>query len=225
MANETQALNWDEYDEVEEISNEDQAESEDLTRKLLVGKFVCTVGKPELKEMPKAAGKQVDLKLRVDTVIEFLSAIKDKDGKTIMVPGAEGEPKEVPMMKKVPVPPEAQAKMNALFGGQHIYDTIKYPYEDEKGTHKKRRLFVAKKIGIIDRAATAMKVSDWLNAEGKQVVVETELNRYYSDQKKEWQENARVVFFGGYQTLDEAGVNAAALALAAGANDDEFSDI
>ncbi|MFH1152654.1 MAG: hypothetical protein V1793_02465 [Pseudomonadota bacterium] len=221
MANETQALKWEEYDEVEEITTEDQAESDDLTRKLLIGKFICTVGKPELREMPKAAGVQVDLKLQVDNVIEFLQVIKDENGKPIMAPGAEGEDKEVPMMKKIPVSPDAQEKMNAVLSGQHIYDTIKYPIEDEKGTHKKRRLFVAKKIGIIDRAATEMKRSDWLNAEGKQVVVETELNRYYSEQKKEWQENARVIFFGGYQTLDEAGVSS----IAAPVDDDAYLDI
>ena len=223
MATDTQTLNWEEYDEVEEITEEDQAESEDLTRKLLVGKFVCTIGKPELREMPKAAGKQIDLKFRIDKVLEFIQVIKDDAGKPVMVPGAEGEPKEVPMQKKIPVKPEQEVKMDAMICGQHVYDTIKYPFEDEKGTHKKRRLFVAKKIGVIDRNATGMKLSDWLAAEGKQIVVETELNRYYSDQKKEWQENARVVFFGGYQTLDEAGVSG--IVPSAKADDEDFSDI
>jgi len=217
------ALDWDEYDAEEEITEEDQKGSNDLERQLLVGKFVCSVSDVSLKEIPAGmVGIQVTFKFRIEHVLAFETIIKDKDGKTVMRPDSSGI--DQPVLKKLPVPADNQDSLNALLCGQLIFDQVKYPSDeakdDAKGTHKRRRLFVAKKLGIIDEKATAFKRKQWLDAKDKFVIIETERNTYTAKSGEEVI-NHQVIFFGGYETLASAGLDPATFI----GTDDEYDDI
>jgi len=214
----TQELDWDEYDATEEITAEDQKGSESMERTLLIGKFVCEVTDVTLKEASFFAGLQVDLKMRIDHVMEFQQAVKTKDGKAVL--RKDGDGIEVPLEKVLPIDPELQDEINALVCGQHIFDQIKYPEEDEKGSAKRRRLFVAKRMGLIDQKAETMALSVWKTAVGIQIVVDNEKNAYFSKKKNEDVINAQVAY-GGYTSLENAGFDPELLAI----NDDDFDDI
>lgn len=219
-ANETMELNWEEYDSVEDISDADQKQSEDLSRKLLVGKFLCTVVDISLREASYFNGLQVNLKMRIDHVLEFNREVRDKNGKVVMRKAPDGE--EAPLEKKMPISETEQEETNAMLSGLYLFDDINYPAEgeDQKGTHKRRRLFVAKKMGLITNKATQMSMKDWQKVLDSQVVVESEKNRYLSKGSGEYVTNHQVMF-NGYSTLAANGLDPEAFAN----NDDDYSDI
>jgi hypothetical protein len=214
----TQELDWDEYDATEEITKEDQKSSESMERTLLIGKFVCEVVGVTLKEASFYTGLQVDLKMRIDHVMEFQQAVKNTEGEPVMRKDKDGI--EVALEKVLPIAPELQDEMNALVCGQHIFDQIKYPEEDEKGSAKRRRLFVAKQLGLIDKKATEMALSVWKTAVGVQVAVDNERNAYFSKKQDKDVVNAQVAY-GGYTSLEDAGFDPELLNV----NDDDFDDI
>lgn len=214
----TQELDWDEYDVTEEITKEDQKGSENMERTLLIGKFVCEVTGVTLKEASFFTGLQVDLKMRIDHVMEFQQTVKNTEGKPVM--RKDGDGVEVLLEKVLPIAPELQEEINALICGQHIFDQIKYPEEDEKGSAKRRRLFVAKRLGLIDQKAESMTMSVWKTAVGVQIVIDNERNPYFSKKKDKMVVNAQVAY-GGYTSLADAGFDPELLA----ANDDSFDDI
>ena len=232
-------LDWDAVNADEEVSEKDQKQSDSLDSSFPVGTLLCEILSctPEEKEITEwKKGKKIKeytcyiaiLTCCIQYVIELEQEVADENGMPIM---RDNEP----LMKKMPVKEEDIESVNDLYAGIIIPIEVHLPHPEEKESKKKRRLFVAKRIGIMLPTATELKTSAWANSPGKQVVLITEHN-HWEDKDGNKNHNVKV----GWSGLDFPGnyPDAVSAVLAAKQNqdstrtggqvdspDDEFGDI
>ncbi len=189
-------FNWDDIDVDEEITEEEQAASENIEMQTPVGKFLCTVMdcQPVEKSFSQYDCLAAHLKMRIDEVIQTEQPVLDKDGKPLV---RNGEP----VMKVQDVDKKDRAKVDAMIVGQFLFDDITLYHHKEKDSVKRRRLFVAKQIGIITPNAAGITGKDWQKAPGSQVMVTTEWNTWKDKNTDEVRKNVRVGW-SGYEKVD-----------------------
>jgi hypothetical protein len=189
---------WDQVDVEETVSETDIKQSDNLGSGTPVGKFLCTLEDITCQEnaMKEYTCLAANMKLRIDRVIELEQpVIDDKTGKPI-------ERGRIVVMKKMPVKPEKQAEANMLYGGQYLYDMVNLAHAKEKQGMKNRRVFVARRLNIITEQefvgnkAIVIPTKAWPAAKGRQVVVETEWNRWKDKLTGEDRQNVKVKFDG-----------------------------
>lgn len=184
-------LKWEELDTDEEITGEEQKQSEDISLTSPVGKFLCQITEvyPEDKTFHAYSCAAAIMKMRIDDVIEFERVLMGDDKKPIMHQGEE--------VKKVQVVTEDLKKIIMdLVGGQYIKDEVNLFHPKEKPNTKKRRLFVAKKIGILKPNGTSLPTSAWPGAVGNMVIVTTAWNHWEHKVTKQPQKNVKVEWDG-----------------------------
>lgn len=210
---ETQTINWDEIDIDEEITEADQKMSDDISVETPVGKFICTVEECNAQENAMSAYTcyAANLKFRIDSVIELEQPVKDDKGNVVKRNG------EV-LHKKMAVEADKLAGVNALYAGRFLFDNVNLAHPKEKDAMKKRRLFVAKKLGIISPQATTMTGRDWAGSVGRRVIVDTEWNSWKDKTTGELKKNVRVGW-GGYDFAPQNG------SIVEDVIDDDFSNI
>lgn len=207
---ETQVYNWDEVSVDEFITEADQKASDNLSVSTPVGKFLCTIVESIAKEnaMKEYTCMAAGWKMRIDSVLELEQPVFDDKGQPVMRDGEQ-------LMKVLPVKDEAKKAADLLCAGRFIFDDINLVHVKEKEGMKKRRLFIAKRAGLITNASTKMTARMWgPGAIGKQVVVTTAWNTWKDQNTKEIKRNVRVLF-DGYDYPEVAGSPA----------DDDFSGI
>lgn len=210
---ETQTINWDEVYVDESITEEAQAASENISVETPVGKFLFTIVECTAKEnvMTAYTCHAANLKMRIDDVIEIEQPVKDAEGKIVKRNGET-------LYKKMPVEQNKKAGINALYAGRFIFDLVNLVHSKEKEAMKNRRLFIAKKIGIIDVKTDRITGKDWANAVGKRGIVTTEWNTWTDKTTGELKKNVKVAWAG----YDAASVNGSSKSVP---QDEDFSDI
>lgn len=202
----TQVVDWNAFEVDDEISEKDQAGSNSLSLDYFVGKALCMVVESNAIEKTFKDGDGVKrdcyavrLKLEIEKVIQVDQPILDKEGKQI-------ERNGIAVTKVLPVPEGQQEKYDETFAGRALFDEINLFSKYEKDNTKKRRLFVAKKIGIIDEKATNLPSKLWADCVGRRVIVNSEWNRWEDSLTGELKENAKVSYFKGYESAGEDAV-------------------
>lgn len=210
---ETQTINWDEVYVDESITEEAQAASENISVETPVGKFLFTIVECTAKENAMSAYTchAANLKMRIDDVIEIEQPVKDTEGKVVKRNGET-------LYKKMPVEPGKKAGINDLYAGRFIFDQINLVHSKEKEAMKNRRLYIAKKIGIIDAKTDRLTGRDWANAVGKRGIVSTAWNSWTDKVTGEIKKNVKVEWAG----YDSAPVNGSVNNTP---QDEDFSDI
>ena len=200
----TQTYDWDAVNVDESISEADQKASENLSTGSPVGKFLVTI--VECAAVEKAFTSYsciaANLKMRIDSVLELEQEVYDDKGQLVKRNG------EV-LMKRMPVAGEAKAKADALYCGRFIFDDVNLYHAMEKEAMKKRRIYVAKKIGLITSDSAKLTGAMWKNSPGKQVVVATEWN-YWKDKNSGEQKRNVKVGWDAYDFASTAGAVAEA---------------
>jgi hypothetical protein len=161
-------LTWDQVEITEDISEKDQAASEDISTTSPVGKFLVTVvsAEPEEQTFKKYSCIAAVLKFRIDKILELEQPLLDDNGKQVLK-------NNIPL-KKVQLVPEAKLEsVNSLFLGQCITDNVNLYNPKEKTNMKNRRIFIAKKLRLIDQKSTEISTSIWLEAVGSTCIIET----------------------------------------------------
>jgi len=182
---------WDTIDVDESITNEDLAKADNIDVQTPVGKFLCTIveSNPIEKNFNKYSCMATKLKMRIDEIIKIEQPIIDKNGQPVK---REGE-----VLQKVQVvTPDKAEGIKGLYAGRFIFDEVNLFNPKEKEAMKNRRLFVAKRLGIIPPGATSLTTSMWAQAPGKQVVLTTEWNIWKDKITEEKKSNVRVGWSG-----------------------------
>ncbi|HAR33869.1 MAG TPA: hypothetical protein DCR95_07215 [Desulfobacter sp.] len=207
---ETQTYNWDEVDVDESITADEQKASENISNSTPVGKFLCTIVESTAKEnaMKEYTCIAANWKMRIDSVLEIEQPVFDDKGVAVKRDGQQ-------LMKVLPVADQAKKNADALNAGRFIFDSINLHNPKEKEAMKKRRIFIAKKAGIITSESQKMTGKMWgPGAIGLQVVVTTEWNSWVDKETKEKKRNVKVAWDGyDYPEIANAPV------------DDDFSSI
>lgn len=207
---ETQVYDWDKVKLDESITEADQKASENLSNSSPVGKFLCTIIESTAKEnaMKEYTCMAAGWKMRIDSVLELEQPIFDDKGQPVKRDGEQ-------LMKVLPVAGDAKKAADLLCAGRFIFDDINLVHLKEKEGMKKRRLFIAKRAGLITNASTKMTARMWgPGAIGKQVVVTTAWNQWVDKTTKELKKNVKVMF-DGYDYPEVAGAE----------KDDDYSRI
>lgn len=202
MANETN-IDWDAVDIDEEVSEQDQKTSNSLDNSSPVGKFLCEIIESNAREnaMKEYTCYAANLKFSIKSALELEMPIFDDKGAPIM---RNGEP-----VKKVRALNDAEAEeANAEFQGRLLFDDVNLAHPKEKPGMKKRRLFVAKQIGLISMDSVKLTSKMWANAAGKYVVIITGWNRWtpkssQADPNPEPRKNVKVKY-DGYEAASVA---------------------
>lgn len=192
---ETMDLNWDEVDVDETISEGDQAASEDISMSSPVGTFLCLIDDCILRtndKMKKYSCNSANLKMIIKKVIKIEQVLTD-EGKPVKVNG------EI-VKKSLSVPEGKQDELDALYCGMIHFDEVNLFHPKEELFMKKRRHFVAKKIGIMSDKATELKTSAWPGSVGNYTIVTTEWNRWKDKTTGEKKKNVRVAWDGYKKT-------------------------
>lgn len=188
---ENNALDWDSVVISETVTASDIKKAESLSMKNPVGLFLCEITdvSPVEKNFSEYSCVAAKLKMKVKSVLEIEKAVFDDAGKEVVRNG------EI-LMKVFPVTdPKEKAELDMLHSGLLITDEVNFYNVKEKETMKNRRLFVARKIGILDERSGELSGQMWRNAKGLLVIVRTELNRY-TDKKGDEKKTVRVAFDG-----------------------------
>lgn len=185
---------WDQVDVDESITEQDQATSNDLNTQAPVGTFLCTVMEctPVEKDFNAYSCMAAALKLRIDDIQKIELPVLDGSSQPIK---REGEV----VMKAQPIPDTRRAELEALYLGQIIKDEVLLFHPKEKENTKRRRLFVAKRLGLITPQATSIGGREWKNAPGHQAIVTTVWNSWEDKTTKEIKRNVKVDW-AGYET-------------------------
>lgn len=195
-------IEWDSVVVSEKVTAADIKKAEQLSAQNPVGLFLCDVVDvtPLEKNLKEYSCVAAQLKLRVKRVLEIEKPVFDDAGKAVV---RNGEP----LMKVSPVlDPKEKEELDNLHGGLLMTDEVNFYNEKEKERMKNRRLFVARKIGILDEHSCELNGQMWRNAKGKEVIVRTEWNGWVDKVTKEAKKNVKVAF-DGYEsaaTLTEA---------------------
>lgn len=190
MADEN-TMSWDEVDVTEDINEADQKASEDINTTSPVGKFLVTVTACDAIEKSFKAYSCVAAKpkFRIDKVIMIERPLVDDKGKAVKRNGET--------VQKVQNVPESQVKkINDLLSGQFITDEINLFNPKEKDAMKNRRLFVAKKLRLVDKNSTQLPTSIWPGSVGCTCIIETEWNYWVDKITEEKKRNVRVKWDG-----------------------------
>jgi len=198
MAEKVTTLNWDEVSLSENVTEADFKKAETLGGSVPVGLFVCDIKEPSLfqKSMKEYSCAAIGLKMEVVEVLELEQPVIDDEGKAVI---RNGEP----LMKLMPVGGTTKINADAQYKGMNINDDVFMPNSKEKDGMKNRRLFVARKIGIIS-GPDELTTAKWRNVAGRRVIVRTEWNHWTDKDTKEPKKNVKVGY-SGYEhisTLD-----------------------
>lgn len=188
---ETIEYDWGEVDVDEEVTEELQKQAEDLTLTTPVGRFVCTViaSKAIEKSFDKYSCIAAALTMRIDGVIEIEQTIMD-NGKPLVVQG-----KEQKAVRKVDG--ESKARFEKMYIGKIISDEINLFSPQEKDGMRNRRIYVAKRFGLITNDSDKLTGEHWGKIIiGRKAIVETKWNRWKDKTTQELRENVKVAFSG-----------------------------
>lgn len=192
---EDKTLDWDEVNIDETITEADLKNAERVSRRIPVGTLLCTVKKVSLieKTFKEYSCAAASLSFEINSVLELEREVQGEDGKPIM---RNGEP----LMKVSEISGKEKIEADAFYSGMIVKDDVNLYSPKEKPASKNRRLFVAKKIGILNETETNLTGRMWQNAEGCQVIIRTEWN-HYTDKEGNKQKNVRVGY-SGYEHVD-----------------------
>jgi hypothetical protein len=189
---ETQTYDWDSVDVDESITEADQKAAENLSTSTPVGKFLVTVVESNAVEKAFKAYSCIaaNLKMQIDGVIELEQPVFDDKGQPVKRNGEA-------LLKRLPVTGDAKVKADALYVGRFLFDDVNLYHVSEKEAMKKRRVFVAKKIGLITSDSQNLTGKMWGETIlGMQVVVTTEYNSWKDKDTGEMRRNVRVAWDG-----------------------------
>jgi len=188
--------------ETEVLSDSDReaSASETLTTQLPIGKMLATVveSTPVSKTILGNNVFVANLKFRIDHVFMLEKPVLDEAGKPVSQKGAI-------LMEMVRLTEDEAAIVDKAHAGRFIYDEISLPTPTEKEFFRRRRLFVANRLGLITGNTAALTSKSWgYDVIGKSVVLTTELNEW-TDKKGVLQQNVRVARDGyAYPELAQA---------------------
>lgn len=182
---------WDQVDVEETITEAEQKQSNDLSLQTPVGQFLCTIVEcnPIEKSFEKYTCMAAKLKMKIDGLVKLEQPILNADGTPVK---REGEI----VMKVQAIPADKMAEYEALFLGQFIFDEVNLFHPKEKEATKRRRLFVAKRFGLITPTDQAIGAREWASSPGKQALVTTEWNTWEDKNTKELKRNVKVGWSG-----------------------------
>lgn len=206
----TQTYNWDEVNVDETLSKADHEGAADLSNSTPVGKLLVTIveSKAVEKTFKEYSCIAANLKMRIDSVLEIEKPVIDDKGQPLK---RNGEP----VMKRQPIADDEKAKADMLYCGRFVFDDVNLHNQKEKEAMKKRRIFIANKVGIITGDTAKITGAMWgKDIIGKQAVVTTEWNAWEDKVTKEIKRNVKVAW-DGYDFAETAGNPA----------DDDFSQI
>lgn len=213
---ETVTTPWDQIDIDETITEADRKAAENFDMEKQPGIFLAEVIECNAVEKESQAYTcyAAALKMKVLQVLEINQPVLDDDGKPI-----ERDGQAIGVIK--PVPDDRCGEFDALYVGTIISDDVKLFHRKEKLSIKNRRLFVARRLGLIQENTTEMNSNIWPQAVGKVVIVKTEWNTWKDQNTGEQKRNVRVGWTG-YDYASNAGVDAQAQETAL---DEDFADI
>ena len=187
----TQEIPWGEIAVDETVTEADQAASDDISNKTMVGWALCTVSECTAFEnvMKTYTCNAANLKLIINSLIKIEQPVIDDNGQPVKRNG------EV-IQKIMDIPADKLVAMNALYAGRFIFDTINLQHPLEKDGMRNRRLFVAKRLGLITPTSTVIPAMAWAGAAGKQVIVKTEWNLWKDKITEEINKNVKVAWDG-----------------------------
>jgi hypothetical protein len=193
---ETKHLSWDDpqIDPGEVITEEEIKSAEQLGSKAPVGRYLCTCVEsvPKQVDFKEYSCIAAGLKFRIDKTLE-LGVKEDKRWEFKPVVGDQGED----------------------FEGMFIFDDIAMASPKEKEGMKKRRILVAKRLGLISDTTAQITKQMWAkDVVGKQAIITVEEN-IYTDKNGNEKANTRVGF-SGYDYAESAKTNITA---------DDYDDI
>ena len=153
---ETQTYAWDDVFVNEEITEADQKAAENISNSTPVGKFLCTIVDSIAKENAMSAYTCIaaNWKMRIDSVLEIEQPVFGDKGQPVKRDGQQ-------LMKVLPVTDEAKKNADALNVGRFIFDDINLAHAKEKDAMKKRRIYIAKKAGLITSESSQMTGKMW----------------------------------------------------------------
>jgi hypothetical protein len=190
---------WDQVDVEESITASDQKQSDSLDVQTPVGKLLCSVAEcvPVEKNFDKYTCMAAKLKMKINGLVKLEQPLLNADGTPVK---REGEI----VMKVQDIPAEKKSEYEALFLGQFIFDEILLFHPKEKEATKRRRLFVAKKLGLITPSAQSIGSKEWAGAPGKDVIVTTEWNAWKDKNTGDLKRNVKVGWSGYEFATDTA---------------------
>ncbi len=187
---------WNEIDDEEfEVTEEDQENSEDLSFKQFLG-----VGLYEAVSSEAIEGSWIEycpwvalVTYRLVDVIEAYMPLIDEDGKKIEKNGV------VVTRQRALTDKEKKAFSGEI--GAELKDKVALPHPAEKGGTKKRRLNVAKCLGIMTNDDRSETMKMWRDAPGKQVIITTVVNGWKDKKTDEWIERGIKIPYDGYKAV------------------------
>jgi len=196
MTESTAVYSWDSLDVDEYITPTDHAVSNNLDIQTPVGAFLVSVLEctPIEKNFDKYSCMAAKLKMRIEAVLKIEQPLVDSKGQQIKRDG-------VLIQKVQDIPVNKRDGINALYTGRFIFDEINLYNIKEKEAMKNRRLFVAKKLGLITEQSTVLNTAMWAGAVGRKAIVITEWNSWQDKLTKETKKNVKV----GWSGYDFAG--------------------
>jgi hypothetical protein len=189
---ETQTINWDLINATDTIDEAALAASEDISAQSPVGKFICTIMEPVEaieKQFKAYSCYAAKLKMRIDAVLKIEQPVFDDKGAPIKRNGDF-------IMKVQDVPADKLAAISAKYSGRFVFDEIPLAHPKEKEAMKNRRLFVARRIGIISPQSVQLTSQQWQGAANRQVVIITEWNTWTDKDTDEKKKNVKVAWDG-----------------------------
>jgi len=194
---------WDEVDVDETITEADQVAADQMDAEKQPGVFLCEVTECnaiEKTKKPKNAVAYVcysaALKYKIHQVIELNQPIMGEDKKPIIREG-------VIVASMQPVADDKKEAISALYVGSTLQDEVDLYHPKETEFTKKRRIFVAQRMGLISKAETEMKSSIWPGSVGSMVIIKTQWN-LWTNAAGEKQKNIKIDFFAGYDFASKA---------------------
>lgn len=190
---------WDQVDVEESITASDQKQSNSLDIQTPVGRLLCSVVEcvPVEKNFDKYTCMAAKLKMKINGLVKLEQPLLNADGTPVK---REGEI----VMKVQDIPAEKKSEYEALFLGQFIFDEILLFHPKEKEATKRRRLFVAKKLGLITPSAQSIGAKEWAAAPGRDVIVTTEWNAWKDKNTGDLKRNVKVGWSGYEFAADPA---------------------
>jgi len=203
MTESAATYSWDTIDVDETITATDHAVSNNLDIQTPVGVFLCEVLEctPIEKTFKAYSCMAAKLKMKIVDVLKVEQPLIDSKGQQIK---REGE-----IVKKIQdIPANKKANVSALHVGRFVFDEINLAHPKEKDAMRNRRLFVAKKLGIITDQSTNLTTAMWAGAVGRQALVTTEWNSWEDKITQEIRKNVKVSW-SGYDFAENGGGHSA----------------
>lgn len=193
---------WDTVDVNETITAADHATSNNLDIQTPVGIFLVSVleSTPVEKTFTAYNCMAAKLKMRIEDVLKIEQPLVDSKGQPIR---REGE-----IVQKVQaIPANKKDGINALYAGRFLFDEVNLFHVKEKEATKNRRLFVAKRLGLITAQSTTLTTAMWAGAVGLRAIVITEWNSWTDKTTQELKKNVKVGW-SGYDFAENVNVYA-----------------